>query len=427
MQPKNILKLSLITVIALMCVPVFLQVSNLKLAKPLGGYIHVEPDAGWNKSQWFEGVYQDQKEKYLNQNFGLRNTFVRLHNQIEYCIFNELNAKGVVIGKEEFLYESLYIESALGMNYIGRDSIEKQIIKWTQLKKDLEEKGKKLLIMIAPGKAGIYPEYIPDTYKKADNPTNYDVYLEFFKERGFEVYDVHNWFRTIKGKTKFPLYGKATIHWSNYGQYLVADSLLKRVSALTDKKMPEIVVDQMELVDDNIEAKDYEIGHGLNLFTTISTYPTAKVEFHLDNSAIDEPTPKVTFVSDSYYWGMYNFGFSDNAFGNGQFWYYNEQIFPDSYNGQDVKPSTDKARRMVAENDVVVIQCTEASMYRFGFGFIDMYLDDTITDETIQGWMEVLRQDSAVYQDVVKKANDNQVSIEKQLRDDAIWMAKHSN
>jgi hypothetical protein len=42
---------------------------------------------------WINGDYQREKEKYFNDQFGFRNDFVRLHNQIGYSLFKKMNAK----------------------------------------------------------------------------------------------------------------------------------------------------------------------------------------------------------------------------------------------------------------------------------------------------------------------------------------------
>jgi hypothetical protein len=67
---------------------------------------------------------------------------------------------------------------------------------------------------------------------------------------------------------------------------------------------------------------------------------------------------------------MFNYGFSRDLFGDGEFWYYNKQIYPDSYTTPlEVKDIDIRAK--AEENDVIILLSTDANLYKFAFGFID--------------------------------------------------------
>ena len=74
-------------------------------------------------------------------------------------------------------------------------------------------------------------------------------------------------------------------------------------------------------------------------------------------------------VADSYYWGMYNNGFTQ-AFGTNTFWYYNRQVFPDSYNSPTFVEEKNLAKE-IESNDLFIIICTEGNMHNFGWGFLE--------------------------------------------------------
>ena len=76
---------------------------------------------------------------------------------------------------------------------------------------------------------------------------------------------------------------------------------------------------------------------------------------------------------------MFNYGFSRDLFGDGEFWYYNKLIYPDSYI-TPLEVSTINIKEKAEENDVIILLSTDANLYKFAFGFIEelyeAYLDE---------------------------------------------------
>ena len=65
---------------------------------------------------------------------------------------------------------------------------------------------------------------------------------------------------------------------------------------------------------------------------------------------------------------------SRDLFNDGRFWYYNEAIFPDSYESPLNVKDVDFQKKL-EENDVILIICTDANLFKFGFGFIEQAYD----------------------------------------------------
>ena len=176
----------------------------------------------------------------------------------------------------------------------------------------------------------------------------------------------------MKKTTKYPLFSKAGIHWSKYGEYLAGDSLLSKIEEIRNAKMPKIVLHGMEINELN-HSGDYDIGEGMNLMFDLPTYPMAYPQFHYDiDTTVTQQ--KVLVVADSYYWGMFNYGYSRDLFGDGRFWYYNKTIYPDSYESPLEVKDIDIIEK-TEENDVIIIMSTDANLYKFAFGFIDQLYD----------------------------------------------------
>jgi hypothetical protein len=113
----------------------------------LKGGVVIAPDVEFSLAGWINGDYQREKEKYFNDQFGFRNDFVRLHNQIGYSLFKKMNANGVVVGKDSYLFEKPYIECLFGENYVGDSIIIDRVRKLKMLRDTFNRMGKHLVVV----------------------------------------------------------------------------------------------------------------------------------------------------------------------------------------------------------------------------------------------------------------------------------------
>lgn len=317
---------------------------------------------------WFDQTYQKNTAKFLNEDFGYRPTFVRFHNQRLYTMFNMANAKNVVVGKEGYLYERNYIDAYYGSDFIGQESIQNRVKMLASIQNELSKKGKHLVVVLAPGKGSFFPEYIPEYLKpERSNITNLEYFRTQFDAQKINYLDFNSWFISKKGKMDYPLYPKCGVHWSKYGEYLVADSLIKYLGKKTDLSFPQLFLKEITTEETNRDG-DYDIGEGMNLLTELDTYPMGYPKYSFGQSEVKGP--KALVVADSYYWGLFNKGMSRDCFDGGQFWYYSHQIFPDSYN-EPLKVKDVDIIKEVETNNVVILICTDANLHKFAFGFID--------------------------------------------------------
>jgi len=184
--------------------------------------------------------------------------------------------------------------------------------------------------------------------------------------RGIPVLDFHRYFLEQKSKSKYPLYPQFGIHWSEYGMALAGDSLIRSIEAHCGCRLPRVF--WKEVVWKKPEGNDVDIAQGMNLFWDMPSFKMAypKLEFESEKG---KRRPGVLVVSDSFYWGLFNFGIS-RSFDPGHFWFYNHEVYPEHFE----RPTTVKQLNLVEElnrHDVVVIMATEATLPRLGWGFIE--------------------------------------------------------
>lgn len=353
--------------------PILQEKTQLIKSKPLKGAFQAEEDINFSLNDWFEGSYSNKKEKYLNENFGFRNLFVRLYNQVQYSLFGESKSNGVIIGKEGYLYEENYILSYLGQDFLGEDQIQYKVEKLKKIVDTLKTKNIDLFVVLAPGKGSFYPEYIPEKYNPFIKKTsNYEIYKNTLMDKKINMLDFYDWFMKMKGSSKYPLFPKTGIHWSKYGELLVADSIIKYINSIRPQQLKsEIIIGDLNHSNKILDTDD-DIEQGMNLLFNIKdlemTYPKFKFK------QIDAPGLRVLTVADSYYWGLFNYGLSTQAFNNGQFWFYNELIYPESYS-KNLHVSDINIQKSIEENNIIMLLSTDANLFKFAFGFIDQVYD----------------------------------------------------
>lgn len=201
------------------------------------------------------------------------------------------------------------------------------------------------------------------------NKTNYEAFRNNLIKQKINLIDFNQWFRDNKTKIhkEHKLYSKTGIHWSKYGEYLVQDSLLKYYAQLTNQQFPIIQLEKIE-ESDSLRDTDNDVWQGMNLLFNIPDFEMSYPIYRYKNEGYN--TNKVLTISDSYYWGIFNSGFSRDCLANGEFWYYFQERFPLHFEQQALVMECD-IKKELEKNKIVTIICTDANLFKFGFGFID--------------------------------------------------------
>lgn len=355
-----------IFILVLLVVPFIQSKFNIIKLTPLAGAITEPEQKHFNAKDWFSGVYQEQTEKYLNSTFGFRSSFIRINNQVLFSLFNQAKARGVIVGKSNYLYEENYIKAYYGTDFIGYDSILHRMQRVKYIQDTLTKLDKNIILVFAAGKGSFYPEYFPDNYKTQKKTTNLEIHVELAEQLGIPYIDFNTFFIENKNASQYPLYPQYGIHWSYYGMCLAADSIIRFIEQARDIDMPNLYWDKVNISQP--KGDDYDIGKGMNLIFKPKSFKMAYPRVRFESDSV-KTKPSVLVVSDSYYWGMYNFGIS-KAFANSHFWFYNKQIYPDSYQSP-LETGQVEVKNEIDKHDVIIIMATEATLPGFGWGFIE--------------------------------------------------------
>lgn len=421
METRN-KKIILVLIVVVLSLPLFQFFTKAIVVKKLSGYFieHKKPE--FSIASWFDNSFQNQYDKYFNQNFGFREDFVRLHNQIDYSFFNKLHANGIVIGKEKYLYETNYIKSYLGDDFIGEEKITTTVKEINSIYKTLKEHNTELLIIIAPGKGFFYPEYIPDEMMHEIGPTNYEYYIQELQKSNIPFIDFNALFMQMKDTSSVVLYPKTGIHWSQASVPFALDSIIKKAEHLLNIDMPNVQYSYHPPIP-KADKTDADIERSLNLFLPLEippmNYPIVK--FDKDPSLTK---PKLISIADSFFWQFLNKGYTKGAFTDMQFWYYYRQIYGTEKKNYFVKDV--HIKKELFETDLVILMATDANLYKFPYGFTSA-LEDTKFDEeekkkNIQNMMKYIKSNEDWYNSIKEKAKEKNISIDSMLYLDAQYM-----
>lgn len=440
MANRKINIILIVNISLFLVVPFIVLFTGVNKNIPLKGDVVVNKNPDFTISGWTEGSFQTKFEKFINDNIGFRPWYVRVRNQIVFSLYGRLNAAYVIRGKENYLYEINYINAYNGDDFVGEDTIRHKTERIKLLQDSLQKMGKSLIVCFAPGKGSFYSEYFPEEYvKPKTDKTNYKIYRKYFNESGVNYIDFNQWFLQMKDTSRYILYPRFGIHWSNYGMLLATDSLISYIEKLRNADLPDLKIKNFKITK-KLNDSDYDIADGLNVVFKLTVDQMCYPEISWEDST-GKQKPRVIVISDSFYWSMYGIGVSKNSFTEGGFWYYNKQIYPDSFTSEITVDQINQLD-VINKTDVFVIMATEATMPNFPWGFTENSLaafapgynqnfDNTVLTgvkyrNELQQHIAVIRNDKNWMKIIKKKAKESGISVDSMLVIDAKWIIENS-
>lgn len=451
--------------------------------KPLNGaFVSAEkPEFNWKG--WLSGDFQSKYDRYLEDQIGFRSFFVRVKNQLDFSLFRKTNAEGVVVGKNDFLFEYDYIRDYTGKDFVGEDFIRKKLMRASFVQHYLKDSlDINFIVVFEPGKASFYPGHIPDEYlSDSISGTNYKIYSTYASDLGIRHLDFNEFFLSMKDTASYPLFPRYGTHWSEYGMWQAADSLLRFIEGQCQEELRDVRLLGYKVVKKAL-GTDNDVEKPLNLLFPLPSWYYAYPQLGFD-STWENYRPMVLAVADSYYWNIFNTGIPKYIFANQAFWYFNARVYPDTYYHETWVKDLD-FKQEIEKQDFIILMVTERFLHVFDWQFIDMvyaiYAPGWLRDEVyininrilsneqwftdlikkaeqqgqplsvvlerearylyfkekpanyflefgIEHYMNVILDDSTWYDYIVDKAEQNDIPVEEQLRGDAEFVFWHDH
>ncbi|MDD4218028.1 MAG: hypothetical protein PHZ24_11925 [Bacteroidales bacterium] len=424
----KIKKYCFIFLILVLFIPIIQRFIKFHKSEPLEGLNAPVHFPTFHYKDWKEGTYQNLVENYVAGNFGFRNSLVRAINNIDYWIFKTSNTDEVVIGKDRHLFFDYNIERYLGIKKQNENEIDSLFVITDSLITNLNEHGVEFIFVITPSSAFYYNDKFPkqyDSYKP--RPNDYEYYVKKLEEYNINYIDFNKWFLDIKDTVSIDLFPKNGTHYTYFSAVWVADSLLKYMENLKDIDIPDIITD--DYVIDSMRPNEHDLENILNLSSPLDN--EKMIYYNLKFETAGKDKPKVLTVGDSFYWTILNQLIPLNCFSNVEYWFYNIQVFPESFTNEK-HPGEVDLDSLFNNLDFIVVYSSSTLLHNYDYtGFIGQILnyftdDYTVTKENsgIQYWINAIKNNPEWLNAIEKKALNHNIPVETQIRREAEWMLK---
>jgi hypothetical protein len=179
-------------------------------------------------------------ERYWNDSFAFRWYLIRAHSLVKLALGVSPSPKALV-GRNGYLF------------YAGEQSVDyfrhikpftpEELVHWRE---DLEarrawlaERGIRYLVVVAPNKETIYPEFMPEALKPVRSESRLDQLLADLRvhHSQVQVVDLREPLRQAKRSER--VYHKTDTHWNDAGALIASSEILSRVKAWFPEIDPE--------------------------------------------------------------------------------------------------------------------------------------------------------------------------------------------
>ena len=397
---KAIHSLLTISFVAFLALPTVQKVVRILPKTTLGGVENAVERPVWTLTGWLDATLQPSIEKRYGFRFPLRPHLVKSWNQFHYTLFGELPRRTtgtqVVIGNDNYLFERPYIHTYNKDSEVSSADLKAICAKVRRVQDLLRARNIGFLLVIAPSKVEIYPEFVPDTLLTPDREhrkTVYDRITPLLRDAGVNMLDMHAQFLDWKPTSPYPLFAKGGVHWNYYGAALAANRILDELRTQTGREFPRVVVDRIE-TNAAPEGSDCDLFNILNLWGGFSLWSAASfrgIEVHPALRLEAVPTalkPNLLFVGDSFALTLTEIMDRVRLYDRRDTLYYFNRIIsyvpPDTANPPDLAVRLagvpfDRAafdiEKTLQGRDAVIIEVNEQWLPDIGFGFMDAVLD----------------------------------------------------
>lgn len=170
------------------------------------------------------GIYAHKYEEYYNDNYGLRDLFIRLKNQLDFWVFHQSDK--VIVGREGWLfYKSAVEEELLYVEKTPSQAFNTMYSRLEKLNQHLRDRGITLVLLPCPMNNTIYPEMLPSNTARRFHPTGFERYQAFLKQHP-ELLSLDPYDLLVKLKGSFNVYHKTDFHWTDPAGAHVARELV---------------------------------------------------------------------------------------------------------------------------------------------------------------------------------------------------------
>ena len=213
-----------------------------------------KPDILLNNGEFNLKVLNETSD-YVADHLGMRQELITVNNILNAKVFGVSVQDKVVLGKDDWLFYAETMDDYLNTNHMTDGELFAAAKSLSLLSEYTQNKGAKLFFTVAPNKATLYPEYLPDLGEPLSGEHNLQSLIKWLDNLNVTYIDL----LTPLSSEQDILYYKTDSHWTEQGAALAHDVLIKAMGK----------EDQMPFFNGDIELGKGKLG---DLYTML--YPS---------------------------------------------------------------------------------------------------------------------------------------------------------
>ena len=256
-QPKESRRRIVLIVLFLLAIfiPGTLGLYSYRTGTPLditlGGYSEKTMRPKLSAKTWFDKSFQNDLTAWFQETIRPRGVMIKTCNTLNMLLFMNMRNKGIIVGKGYDLYETLYVESELGLAVASDYSDPENDAKMTafvdslvQLQEKLKGFGKTLVYYVAPSKASIYRKDIPYQFIACNRHPFRAV--DAIREKLEKTEIPYLICADLEPELTYPSFYSTGIHWSRTYEQFASQRLIELIRKASGKRYRNFILQDVE-------------------------------------------------------------------------------------------------------------------------------------------------------------------------------------
>ena len=194
--------------------------------------------------------WPSQFDQFASDRFPLRTDLIEVSSNI-LCTLDTSISPAVFFGSEGWLYlnkGSNVLSESRGVAKLTPVEVAQWTEKYIQRKKELEERGVEMLLVIVPNKHTIYPQFMHE-WNFAVGPTITDqIVSQLDVHQTTGIIDLRS---SLKEKAKTELiYGRYNTHWNDRGAYFGYLEIIKNIPSANQIPLEQLTFEKRQVIGD---------------------------------------------------------------------------------------------------------------------------------------------------------------------------------
>ena len=176
------------------------------------------------KNGKFDPSFAEDVSDYLADRIPLKGFSTKLINTVDSAVLNDCVGDEAIKGREGFLFFGETSGDILGYDQLSEEEAQSVCRFIEHIGEICDERGVKLVFVIAPDKASVYPEMRPGRLAVADTPRSMDLIIDGLSTGGGDIcLDLRPILENAKANRL--CYYKRDSHWNEYGACCVYNGI----------------------------------------------------------------------------------------------------------------------------------------------------------------------------------------------------------